>query len=180
MRKYFVLAVALTLAALIYASFTVHSRGSKQAHRTQAASLSFLSTHNSPAANFTVNSLGDTPDALLADGLCADANGACTLRAAIQQANFAPPGDIIGFSVTGVINLTGALPDLSTDITINGPGASQLTVRRDTGGDYRIFTVKRRRDGEHLRPHRQQRRAAPDEAALTLTAAAAASTTRAR
>jgi len=49
--------------------------------------------------------------------------------------------DTITFEVTGAIHLTGALPDLSTSVTIAGPGADQLTVRRDTGGDYRIFTV---------------------------------------
>jgi predicted outer membrane repeat protein len=43
--------------------------------------------------------------------------------------------------VTGAINLASALPTLSTNITINGPGASLLTVRRNSGGNYRIFTV---------------------------------------
>jgi hypothetical protein len=49
--------------------------------------------------------------------------------------------DTITFSVTGTVNLTGALPDLSTNVTIGGPGAKLLTLRRNTGGDYRIFTV---------------------------------------
>ena len=49
--------------------------------------------------------------------------------------------DTITFSVTGTINLASALPDLSTNIDIQGPGANLLTVRRVTGGDYRIFTV---------------------------------------
>ena len=92
-------------------------------------------------SNFTVNSLADTPDASASDGLCADAGGACTLRAAIQQANADPAADTIGFSVVGTINLTGALPNISTDMTIDGPRTGGLTVRRDTGGDYRIFTV---------------------------------------
>jgi hypothetical protein len=39
------------------------------------------------------------------------------------------------------VNLTGALPDLSSNIEIKGPGADKLTVRRNTGGDYRIFHV---------------------------------------
>ncbi|HEV3203504.1 MAG TPA: hypothetical protein VGY77_03935, partial [Gemmataceae bacterium] len=54
--------------------------------------------------------------------------------------NVADGGAII-FAVQGTINLTGALPDLTHNITIEGPGADQLAVRRDTGGDYRIFTV---------------------------------------
>ena len=92
------------------------------------------------ASTFIVNTLGDTPDAQPGDGSCADAGGLCTLRAAIQEANALAGDDAISFSVTGTINLTGALPNLS-NLTINGPGSSQLTVRRDTGGDYRIFSI---------------------------------------
>src|SRR5262249_19638390 len=32
-------------------------------------------------------------------------------------------------------------PGLSSNIDLQGPGASSLTVRRDTGGSYSIFTV---------------------------------------
>ena len=93
------------------------------------------------AGTYTVNSLGDTPDAIPGNGLCADAGGACTLRAAIEEANNnSGDTDVINFSVIGTINLTGPLPNL-TNMTINGPGSSQLTVRRNTGGDYRVFTI---------------------------------------
>src|SRR4051812_30887712 len=71
------------------------------------------------ASNFTINSVADTPDANTSDSICADAGGACTLRAAIQQANADPSGDVIGFSVNGTINLTSALPALSKSMTIN-------------------------------------------------------------
>jgi CSLREA domain-containing protein len=103
--------------------------------------LSSPLTPTASASNFTVNSLADTPDALTSDGLCADAGGACTLRAAIQQANADPSGDVIGFSVNGTINLTSALPNFSKSMTINGPGAVQLTVRRNSAEPYRIFNV---------------------------------------
>src|SRR5262249_43694306 len=53
----------------------------------------------------------------------------------------ATDGDTITFGVTGTINLTRALPDLTRNISIAGPGSNLLTVRRDTGGNYRIFTV---------------------------------------
>jgi hypothetical protein len=53
----------------------------------------------------------------------------------------AADGDEITFGVTGTINLAGVLPDLTRSINIEGPGADQLTVRRNTGGNYRIFTV---------------------------------------
>src|SRR5262249_17222036 len=50
-------------------------------------------------------------------------------------------GDAITFAVQGTINLTGALPDLTHGISIEGPGPDMLTVRRDSGGDYRTFRV---------------------------------------
>ncbi len=62
------------------------------------------------------------------------------LRYCINKVNAEPGPDAIDFTVTGMINLSGALPDLSSDIDIQGPGAGLLTVRRSTGGDYRIFT----------------------------------------
>jgi hypothetical protein len=70
-------------------------------------------------------------------------SGLDSLRQAILDANTASGDNIINFSVTvpGTINLSSALPDLSTNIDIQGPGANLLTVRRDTGGSYRIFTV---------------------------------------
>src|SRR5262249_52199337 len=65
------------------------------------------------------------------------------LRYCITQANAASGDDVIDFQpgLTGTINLTGALPDLNSNLAIQGPGAGSLTVRRNTGGNYRIFTV---------------------------------------
>src|SRR5262245_23354925 len=87
-------------------------------------------------ATFTVNTLVDENDGIAVGGV--------SLREAIAEANGNGTGlDTIDFdvSVTGTINLTGALPTLNTDLTIDGPGANLLTVRRDTGGDYRLFEV---------------------------------------
>ena len=50
-----------------------------------AAALALVAAANS--ATYTVTSTGDAPDASTTDGVCADGSGACTLRAAIQQAN---------------------------------------------------------------------------------------------
>ena len=101
-----------------------------------------------PALTLTVNTLSDQADASVGNSICdvdtATSGEQCTLRAAIQEANAVVGADTIGFSVTGTINLTGALPDIINDLTINGPGSSQLTVRRDTGGDYRIFSTNNR------------------------------------
>jgi hypothetical protein len=60
------------------------------------------------------------------------------LRYCLTQAN---DRDQVIFSVTGTINLVQALPDLTRSIAIEGPGAEFLTVRRGSGGFYRIFTV---------------------------------------
>ena len=76
----------------------------------------------------------------------ADDTGPGTLRQAITDAHAqADLSDILFdntvFNVPRTINLAGALPDINTSLTINGPGANLLTVRRDTGGVYRIFTI---------------------------------------
>ncbi|MCK4314285.1 MAG: CSLREA domain-containing protein [Anaerolineae bacterium] len=97
------------------------------------------------AATITVNNTADT---------AAD-DGQCTLREAITAANTdtasgitagecaAGSGDdtIDLTGVTGTINLTDSLPPITSNIVFNGLGESSLTVRRDTGGNYRIFTV---------------------------------------
>ncbi len=63
------------------------------------------------------------------------------LRYCIDKVNANPGGDVIDFHVTGTINLTGPLPDLVSGVDIQGPGSALLTVRRDTGGDYRVLTI---------------------------------------
>jgi CSLREA domain-containing protein len=80
-------------------------------------------------------------------------NTQCSLREAIINANAddqsgssdCEPGigdDVINIAVTGTVNLTAVLPDLSTNIEIVGPGADQFTVTRpDTAENFRIFTV---------------------------------------
>src|SRR6516165_7079486 len=81
------------------------------------------------------------PSTFLVDHLADDTVGSeltGSLRYAITNA---ADNDHITFGVTGTINLTGALPDLTHSISIEGPGPDQLTVRRDTGGLYRILTV---------------------------------------
>ncbi len=91
--------------------------------------------------SFVVNSTNDP-----GTGVC-DATE-CTLREAITEANAAAGADTITFDPAAfaapgphTINLSGALPNLSSNLTIQGPGANVLTVRRNTGGDYRVFTI---------------------------------------
>lgn len=47
------------------------------------------------AATFTVNSTADSVDATPGDGVCADSSGACTLRAAVMEANALAGADTI-------------------------------------------------------------------------------------
>src|SRR5262249_47979191 len=51
------------------------------------------------------------------------------LRYCINQANGVAGDDIIRFSVMGTINLASALPNLTSNIDIQGPGAANLTMR---------------------------------------------------
>ncbi len=101
---------------------------------------------------YTVTSTGDG-DLVGTDTICDDGAGQCTLRAALEASNSHPGTDGINFDIptsdpgfdplTGswTINLTKALPDMSDPVGISGLGADLLIVRRDTGGDYRIFNV---------------------------------------
>ena len=73
---------------------------------------------------FTVNSTGDGADATIGDGICAEATGACTLRAAIQESN-ASVGDkdTIGFGIPAApftIAPATVLPDISDPVVIDG------------------------------------------------------------
>lgn len=97
-----------------------------------------LSAHAAFAQNvgrlFTVNDAGDTADASPGDGVCADAAGKCTLRAAVDEANGnAAERDVIIFSLAypAVIELTnGELALTGNNTSIVGPGARRLTIRR--------------------------------------------------
>src|SRR4051794_5297146 len=80
---------------------------------------------------YTVNSTADTPDVKPGDGQCATAAGVCTLRGAIQQANATPGGpDLITFTRAGEgqIQLTGQLPEITTDLSVRGTGASLVKL----------------------------------------------------
>ena len=74
------------------------------------------------------------------------------MRAAIDAANSnAGDDNTINFLLSGTdpncsagrctINLASPLPDFTTNVNIAGPGAEQLAVRRNMGGNYRIFNV---------------------------------------
>ena len=98
------------------------------------------------ATALVVNDTGDAGDATIGDGVCATTGGVCTLRAALDEANarvYCGPVSIT-FSVTGQISLVNGQLFIAHDISVTGPGASQLTVRRSTAAgtpSFRIFQV---------------------------------------
>src|SRR5215203_3792005 len=110
---------------------------------------------------FTVNSTADTIDANPGDGLCADSNGQCTLRAAIQESNHEPNPNVTSTNVIifalpnpAVIDLTLGELNITSGIWIFGPGARRLTVQRSFApgtANFRIFRVAANGDGVEIR-----------------------------
>ena len=76
---------------------------------------------------FFVNSLEDSHDANPGDGIAADANGATTLRAAIEEANAHIGADSITLPV-GRINVVGSGFTVTDALTIHGAGGGQSVI----------------------------------------------------
>ncbi|MBE0639120.1 MAG: S8 family serine peptidase [Bacteroidales bacterium] len=100
-----------------------------------------------PNSTYTINDLGDEPDVIPGDGICATASGVCTLRAAVMEVNALTGCSplTIDFDITGTIDLSTSLPAINhPDLIIDGPGAEQLTVQRSSAvgtPEFRIFTI---------------------------------------
>ena len=87
------------------------------------------------AAAFTVNNTGDAGDSSIGNGICATSGGVCTLRAAIEEANFSAGIDDINFNITGAgiktIAPASIFPFITAPVRINGasqPGADCTAV----------------------------------------------------
>lgn len=89
-------------------------------------------------ATFVVNTTDDTQDASPGDGICADAGGNCSLRAAITEANALAGDDIITlpagtYTQTLVAanedNNAGGDWDIRSNIVINGAGAATTILQ---------------------------------------------------
>jgi CSLREA domain-containing protein len=72
---------------------------------------------------FVVNNATDTPDATNGDGICANAQGMCTLRAAITESNWQPGENRIEF------NMPGTAP-----VPIQISATATLLIQDRTGG----------------------------------------------
>jgi predicted outer membrane repeat protein len=118
---------ALTIIALIILSTAIVTNVKAQSSRL-----------------FTVNDTGDSFDAALGDRLCADANGKCTLRAAVQESNICCFTNTVNFNLppASVINLTLGELHVTRFINIVGPGSKNLTVQRSPvsgTSNFRVF-----------------------------------------
>lgn len=102
-----------------------------------------LAADNNFADGITVDSTGDGADANIADSICDDGAGNCTLRAAIEESNEEAGTQTIGFNISGpadftnggqngyTIQPTSALPNLTDTVTIDGytqPGSLANTA----------------------------------------------------
>ena len=110
------------------------------------AALSLLAVP-SHAATFTVNTTADTADAVPGDGICADSGGACSLRAAVQEANALAGPDTIQLAAATYV-LTGAAGDdlavsgdldITGDLTLTGAGTASTII--DGGGVDRVLDI---------------------------------------
>ncbi|MEO5720579.1 MAG: choice-of-anchor Q domain-containing protein [Chthoniobacterales bacterium] len=93
---------------------------------------------NANAATFAVNTTADTQDAIPGNGICADSSGACSLRAAITEANALAGADTITLPAgtytitlptTGDDANAGGDFDLTSPMTINGAGPGTTIIQ---------------------------------------------------
>jgi hypothetical protein len=100
--------------------------------------------YTAPASTFTATSLLDTIDANPGDCKCADADGNCSLRAAVMEANLsAGPDtivlleDIYQLTITGIEEDNAATGDLDIKgtLTITGAGFDKTIIDAELSDD---------------------------------------------
>ncbi|MBK8464639.1 MAG: CSLREA domain-containing protein [Chloracidobacterium sp.] len=108
---------------------------------------------NAAAATFTVNTTADTQDAAPGNGVCGDAGGQCSLRAAITEANALAGADTItlpgGTYTTTLVSANenanaGGDLDITSPLTINGAGSATTIVQANAAtqtANERVFHI---------------------------------------
>ena len=108
---------------------------------------------NAAAATFTVNTTADTQDAAPGNGICGDAGGQCSLRAAITEANALAGADTItlpgGTYTTTLVSANenanaGGDFDINSPLTINGAGSATTIVQANAAAqtaNERVFHI---------------------------------------
>ncbi len=111
--------------------------------------LTLMSANDSEAiVGFAVKSTLDEPDAAIGDGLCVSTpSGVCTLRAAIQEANFDAGTDIVDvpagtytLTIAGADEDAAATGDLDITADVKIDGASGIAII-DAAGIDRVFDI---------------------------------------
>ena len=144
------LLIVAAISACVVALISIVARRQQAAAGLTRSAAAYSAVRSdrglSPAAStVTVNSLSD-----VANG----ADGLCTLREAITAANSdaasgATPGECAAGSGTdtidmttlnGTIVLTAELPNITSSVTLAGPGQSQLTISGNNS--VRVFWVR--------------------------------------
>jgi hypothetical protein len=97
---------------------------------------------------FVVNGAADGFDAIPGDGLCADASGACTLRAAIDETNALVGSDDVMVPAGSYVLAQGALT-IDDDTTLNGAGADLTVI--DAGGTDTVAVIGSYETGPRVR-----------------------------
>lgn len=105
--------------------------------------LSVYAADPDVTTTITVDSTGDGSDANIADNICDDGSGNCTLRAAIEESNGTTGTQTIEFAITGTADFTNsgqngyrispvtALPQLTDSVEIDGysqPNSAENTA----------------------------------------------------
>src|SRR6266853_2393801 len=99
------------------------------------------------AVTFVVNTTADTADAVPGDGKCADSSNACSLRAAVEEANALAGADTIQLGAATYV-LSGAAGDdaalsgdldITGDLTLTGAGTASTII--DGGGVDRVLDI---------------------------------------
>ena len=112
-----------------------------------AAGVALASPMPARAATFTVNRIGDQPDRNLTNSSCdtsANAGNQCTLRAALQQANYTAGADTINFNITSTsktIAPGSPLPAITEPLTINGFTQSGATANTSAAGNNAVLRI---------------------------------------
>lgn len=109
----------------------------------------FLTAGTARADSYTVNMNTDAGDKNMGDNVCdsdlATPGEQCTLRAAVEEADFSSNLDFIGFSLPQPSSIVLTLGELvvSSSMNIDGPGARGLTIERGgvNASNFRIFAI---------------------------------------
>lgn len=105
------------------------------ANNQAKTSFAYAKTTLVDTADFVVNSIADIPDANVGDGICADSEGHCTLRAAVDEAgaiNAAATAAPVTIALSDESYEIGEVLRTNGNIALVGLGAARTTVRNRT------------------------------------------------